>query len=50
MNGGNPSFMKDIVVERELPYNLRTSKDLISKQAKISSFGTENTRYNGNKI
>ncbi len=49
MNGGNPSFMKDIVVERELPYNLRTSKDLISKQAKISSFGRENIRLIGQK-
>ena len=41
INGLNPSFMKNIFVERELPYNLRTSKGIILPQAKTSSFGTE---------
>ena len=50
MNGLNPSFMKNIFVERELPYNLRTSKGIILPQAKTSSFGTENIRFIGQKI
>ena len=50
MNGLNPSFMKNIFVERELPYNLRTSKGIILPQAKTSSFGTENIRFSGQKI
>ncbi len=41
VNGLNPRFMKDIFVERKLPYNLRTSKSIILPHAKTSSFATK---------
>ena len=50
MIGLDPSFMKNIFVERDLPYNLRTSKGSILPPAKTSSFGTENIRFIGQKI
>ena len=46
----NPSFMKTIFEEKELPYNLRCSDKLQLPQAKTTCLGIDTVRFMGKKV
>ena len=46
----NPTFMKDIFIERNISYNLRRGNDAQIPKVRTTSFGIESIAYLGNKL
>ena len=50
MLGLNPSFMKDIFMQRNISYSLRHGDDAQLPKVQTTSFGVESIAYLGNKL
>ena len=46
----NPTFMKDIFIERNISYNLRRGNDARIPKVRTTSFGIKSIAYLGNKL
>ena len=46
----NPSFMKEIFVEREIHYNLRVMKSVNARKPRIKGYGLETVSFLGQNI
>ena len=50
VNNLNPIFMAEIFVTKDVPYNLRSSNNLVLPRARSSSYGTDTIRFIGQKL
>ena len=46
----NPSFMKQIFVEKDIPYTLRSGSTILAPKQKTTGYGIENSRFLGSRI
>ena len=49
-SGLNPSFMKDVFIQRNISYSLRHGDDAQLAKVRTTSFGVESIAYLGNKL
>ena len=49
-NNLNPTFMKNILTERDIPYNLRSENHLRLPKVNTTSYGMENIQYRGHHL
>ena len=50
MNNLNPSFMNEIFLQRDPPYNLRNTNTFILPTVHTVNYGTETVRYRGQHV
>ena len=49
-NNHNPSFMKQIFVMKDIPYHLRSCKNILAPKPKTIGYGIESARFLGSRI